>query len=113
MNGSRGYRLRFAPDQFPPVAAFWSLTLYAMPASLLHGNPLNRYLINAPMLPGLIRDADGGLTLYIQLASPGADRETNWFPAPEGPFICVLRLYLPGPEAQDGKWKAPPMTPVV
>ena len=71
------YTLRFAPDQFPPVQAFWSMTMYDLPASLLVENPLNRFLINSPMLPKLKLDADGGLTLYIQHDSPGADKESN------------------------------------
>ena len=80
-----------------------------MPASLLSANPLDRYLINSPMLPGLVRDADGGITLYIQHESPGERAEANWLPAPEGPFFCVLRLYWPKAEALDGRWTAPPM----
>jgi hypothetical protein len=106
--GSR-YMLRFAPGQLPPVNAFWSLTLYALPASLLYANPLNRYLLNSPMLPDLKRDADGGITLTIQHESPGRDREANWLPAPAGPFLTVLRLYWPKPEALNGTWTAPPL----
>jgi hypothetical protein len=64
-NGASRYTLRFAPDELPPVNAFWSLTLYELPASLLSANSLNRYLINSPMLPKLAKDADGGVTLYI------------------------------------------------
>lgn len=109
MDGAHRYTLRFAPGQLPPVNAFWSLTLYELPASLLSANPLNRYLINSPMLPALKRDADGGLTLYIQHESPGADKESNWLPAPLGSFFCVLRLYWPREEALSGKWKAPPL----
>jgi hypothetical protein len=59
------YTLRFTPGQLPPVNAFWSLTMYELPSRLLVANPLNRYLINSPMLPDLKRDADAGLTLYI------------------------------------------------
>jgi hypothetical protein len=103
------YTLRFAPDQLPPVNAFWSLTMYEMPASLLVANPINRYLINSPMLPDLKRDADGGLTLYLQNESPGKDEESNWLPAPKGQFLAVLRLYWPKEEALTGKWKAPPL----
>lgn len=103
------YALRFAPGQLPPVNAFWSLTMYEMPSSLLVANPLNRYLINSPMLPDLKRDADGGLTLYIQRESPGKDNESNWLPAPSGPFMAVLRLYWPKDEATSGKWKQPPL----
>ena len=103
------YALRFAPGQLPPVNAFWSLTMYAMPSRLLVANPLHRYLINSPMLPDLKRDADGGLTLYLQRESPGKDRESNWLPAPGGPFLLALRLYWPKPEALDGRWKQPPV----
>lgn len=109
LHGSNRYALRFAPQQLPPVNAFWSLTLYELPASLLSANALNRYLINSAMLPGLKRDADGGITLHVQNALPGADAESNWLPAPNGPFFCVLRLYWPKPEAVDGRWKAQQM----
>lgn len=54
------YTLRFAPGQLPPAHAFWSVTMYGLPESLLVANPINRYLINSPMLPSLKRDADGG-----------------------------------------------------
>ena len=103
------YALRFAPGQLPPVDAFWSVTLYELPSQLLSANPLNRYLINSPMLPGLVRDADGGLTINIQHDPPGADREANWLPAPRRPIKVGLRLYAPRPEASSGAWKAPPM----
>ena len=89
--------------------AFWSLTLYELPASLLVANPINRYLINSPMLPELKKDSGGGLTLYIQHDSPGKDKECNWLPAPTGPFIMYLRLYWPKETAIDGKWTAPPL----
>jgi hypothetical protein len=59
------------------------------------------------MLANLQRDLLGGVTLYIQHASPGADRESNWLPAPAGPFSTVLRLYWPKPDTFNGKWKAP------
>jgi len=101
------YVLRFAPNQYPPVDAFWSVTMYDMPASLLVANPIKRYLINSPMLPQLKKDADGGLTIYIQHASPGKDKESNWLPAPAGQMKVALRLYAPKPEAQDGTWKWP------
>jgi hypothetical protein len=105
------YTVRFAPGKLPPVHAFWSLTMYELPSSLLSANPIRRYLINSPMLPQLERDPDGGLTLHVQHASPGADRETNWLPAPDGPFFMVLRLYWPGTEALDGAWAVPPLEP--
>jgi len=112
LDGSaKAYTLRFASKQLPPVRAFWSLTLYELPASLLYANLLKRYLINSPMLPHLKRDADGGLTLHVQHASPGLDRESNWLPAPSGPFWMILRLYLPTDEALTGAWTQPPLEP--
>ncbi len=111
LNGANRYKMRFAAGQLPPVNAFWSLTLYELPSSLLSANKLNRYLINSPMLPNLKRDADGGLTLDIQSASPGTENEANWLPAPAGPFFLVMRLYWPKPAALDGQWKAPPVVP--
>lgn len=107
LTGKDSYRLRFAPGQLPPVNAFWSLTLYELPASLLSANALNRYLINSAMLPSLHKDDDGGITIIVQHDTPGADKEANWLPAPAGPFFMVMRLYWPKPEALDGRWKAP------
>ena len=104
---STGYLLRFEPGQLPPVDAFWSLTLYELPSSLLSANALNRYLINSPMLSELQRDADGGLTLRIQHESPEEGKKANWLPAPKGPFFMILRLYWPKPEVLDGTWKPP------
>jgi len=109
LNGANRYSLRFAPGQLPPVNAFWSLTMYELPASLLVANPLNRYLLNSPMLPQFKKDPDGGLTLFIQNASPGKDREANWLPASKGAFFMAMRLYWPKDEALEGKWTAPPL----
>jgi hypothetical protein len=112
LTGSNRYSMRFAAGQLPPVNAFWSLTMYDLPAQLLIANPLNRYLINSPMLPNLKLDADGGLTLLIQNESPGKDKEANWLPAPKGPFIMFMRLYWPKDQALDGQWKQPPLQKV-
>ena len=60
LDGANRYSLRFAPGQLPPVNAFWSLTMYDEPQSLLVANPLNRYLINSPMLPQLKRMPTAG-----------------------------------------------------
>jgi hypothetical protein len=109
LDGANRYTLRFAAGQLPPVNAFWSLTMYEMPSSLLVANPIDRYLINSPMLPNLKRDADGGITLYIQHDSPGKDKESNWLPAPSGPFVMFMRLYWPKTAALDGTWKQPPL----
>ncbi|GAB3224060.1 DUF1254 domain-containing protein [Mycolicibacterium hippocampi] len=108
LTGANNYVFRFPSGELPPVNAFWSLTMYEMPASRLVANPMKRYLINSEMLPSLVPDPDGGYTFYVQNSSPGIDRESNWLPAPEGPFQLVLRLYWPKPDALNGTWKSQP-----
>ena len=114
LDGSKhNYTLTFASGQFPPVNAFWSVTMYDGKTQLLIKNPINRYLINSPMLPNMKKNADGSLTLYIQNKSPGKEKESNWLPAPNGPIYLVMRLYWPKTEAPsilppgEGAWKPP------
>jgi hypothetical protein len=109
LNGAHRYTMRFAPGQLPPVNAFWSMTMYDLPDSLLVANPINRYLLNSTMIPQFVKDPDGGITFYVQHDSPGKDKEPNWLPAPKGPFAVYLRLYWPKQEALDGKWVTPPL----
>jgi hypothetical protein len=109
-DGSKGrYTLTFAPDKLPPANSFWSVTMYDGKTQLLVANPLNRYLINSPMLPELKKNPDGSITLYIQNVSPGAEKEPNWLPAPAGPIYMVMRLYWPKEAALSGSWKPPPV----
>jgi hypothetical protein len=103
------YTLTFKKGEFPPVKAFWSLTMYDGKTQLLIDNPLNRYLLNSPMIDDFVMNEDGSLTLYIQKESPEAALEANWLPAPDGPFYCVMRLYGPKEEALKGSWINPPM----
>jgi hypothetical protein len=107
------YTLTFPAGEFPPVNAFWSVTMYDGKTQFLIKNPINRYLINSPMLPYMKKNADGSLTMYIQHDSPGADKESNWLPAPDGPIYLAMRLYWPKttppsilPVGQ-GTWKPP------
>jgi hypothetical protein len=101
------YSMSFEKGEFPPVKAFWSLTMYDGKTQLLIDNPLNRYLLNSPMMDDFVMNEDGSLTLYVQKESPGKDLEPNWLPAPDGPFVVVMRLYGPKDEALEGKWVAP------
>jgi hypothetical protein len=110
LDGSKArYTLHFSKGEFPPVDAFWSLTMYDLPQQLLVKNPINRYLINSPMLPNLKLDSEGGLTIYIQCDSPGKENESNWLPAPKAPFMLAMRYYLPKPELIQRTWKSPPV----
>lgn len=101
------YAFRFKKDSLPPVGAFWSITMYDGITRFLVDNPIDRYLINSPMLPDLKENEKGEIVIYMQHESPGNDLRSNWLPAPNGPMGVVMRLYLPKPEALDGSWKPP------
>jgi hypothetical protein len=116
LDGSKHkYTLTFAKDQYPPVNAFWSVTMYDGKTQLLIKNPIDRYLVNSPMLPQMKKNPDGSLTLYIQTESPGKAKESNWLPAPDGPIYLVMRLYWPKTEPPsilppgEGTWQPPPV----
>ena len=114
LDGSKhNYTITFPAGQYPPVNAFWSVTMYDGKSQFLIKNPINRYLINSPMLPGMKENADGSLTLYIQKDSPGKAKESNWLPAPNDTIYLVMRLYWPKETppsvlpAGEGTWKPP------
>src|SRR5258708_39657099 len=107
LDGANKYVIHFAKDDIPPVYAFWSITLYD-PEGFQVANSLNRFAVSSWML--FKRDADGSLTLYVQNESPGADRESNWLPAPKGPFNLTMRLYAPKSEALTGLLSPPAIT---
>ena len=109
------YTLTFAPGQFPPVAeqygGFWSVTVYLGPGwgpqrklgTLVH-NPIDRYAINGKTTPGLVYDANGALTIYVQKTRPDTDaKAANWLPTPDpefgsyktGVFHMIVRYYEP------------------
>ncbi len=114
LDGSKHtYTLTFAAGALPPAKAFWSVTMYDGRTQLLVKNPIDRYLVNSPMLDQLRKNGDGSLTLFIQKDSPGPDREANWLPAPDGPIYLVLRIYWPETKPPSilppgkGSWKPP------
>ena len=115
LDGSKAnYTVTFAKGQLPPVNAFWSVTMYDGKTQLLIKNPIDRYLINSPMLPDLKKNADGSLTLFIQKDEPTDPvQKANWLPAPDGPIYLAMRLYWPKTEAPsilppgEGTWQPP------
>jgi hypothetical protein len=102
--GTNRYVIRFPQGQLPPVGAFWSITLYDSRQFFVQ-NPINRYAIGDR--DRLKFGDDGSLSLYVQQQSPGADKESNWLPAPNGDFNLFMRLYSPKKEILDGTWKLP------
>jgi hypothetical protein len=107
--GRYRYTITFPARAYPPVNAFWSVTMYDATSQLLVANPINRHLINSAMLPQLRKNADGSLTIHVQKDPPAKERAANWLPAPDGPFYLVMRLYWPKKEALDGIWKPAPV----
>lgn len=104
LTGSNRYVLHFAKDEIPPVSAFWSVTLYD-PEGFPTANALKRNAIGDR--DALQFNPDGSLDLYVQHASPGADKESNWLPAPAGDFNLLMRLYAPKTPVLDGSWVPP------
>jgi hypothetical protein len=106
-DGTNRYILHFDKGDLPPVRAFWSLTMYNERLFFVE-NPLNRYSLS--QRNKLKSNPDGSVDLYIQASNPGADKESNWLPAPQGRFVLMLRLYWPNetaPSILDGAWKPP------
>jgi hypothetical protein len=105
LDGNNSYEVRFAPGQEPPVSGFWSLTLYNE-HHFFHPNDLGRYSLGTKN-KNLNRNADGSLTLYAGAKSPGMENESNWLPAPQGPFSLYVRCYWGKQPILDGSWKPP------
>lgn len=106
-NGSNQYTFTFEKDNYPPVEAFWSVTLYTLPSRLLYENEINRYAIQSTMTNDFKKNPDGSVTIYVQHDSPGKELESNWLPCPSGLFSMAFRCYLPGEALRNGKWLPP------
>ncbi|WP_273144770.1 DUF1254 domain-containing protein [Oceanicaulis alexandrii] len=106
LTGDHAYQIHFGADQLPPVNAFWSVTVYDAQGYLMD-TPSDRYAIHSQS--GLVRDADGGLTLTFS-AEPPPTRLSNWLPVRAGePFAITARLYAPQADALSGAWEMPPV----
>jgi len=109
LTGANKYTLTFAKGQTPPVSGFWSITMYMIDQGWWFvPNKLNKFTVSPRN--NLKANPDGSITLYFQKDSPGADKESNWLPAPAGEFIPMLRMYWPqekAPSILDGTWTPP------
>ncbi|MDF0546565.1 DUF1214 domain-containing protein [Sphingobium sp. H39-3-25] len=110
LTGANRYVIHFAKGDEPKVKAFWSLTMYNKQYNLA-ANALNRYSVGDRS--GLRPDPDGGLTIYLQTTSPGAGKESNWLPAPDGPFFLFLRAYLPEADIVAQTWQPSKITRLI
>ena len=104
LDGNNRYVLHFDKGNTPPTDGFWSLSMY---------NELQRFVPNAQNRfnvdsgDALKTNADGSLDLYVQSADPGGDKQSNWLPAPKGPFTLILRVYWPKDTVVSGRWNPP------
>ena len=105
VTGEHDYVLHFDADKLPPVAAFWSVTMYDAEGYQV-ANEINRFAIGDR--DKLTYNADGSLDLYLQHTNPGPERVANWLPAPRGPLGVTMRLYAPARSVLDGTWAPPP-----
>lgn len=110
-DGKHNYQIKFTVEGLPPVGAFWSITVYTK-EQFVYVNSLNRYGISSLMLPYMVKDVDGGYTIYLQHQSPEPEQRPNWLPTPDEPYMLTFRTYLPGEAIRQGKWLAPPVVPV-
>ncbi len=110
LNGANSYVIHF--DELPPARAFWSLTMYSTPKYYLVKNQIDRFSIG-DRTPGLVKNADGSLDLYLQRDEPSdPNQKANWLPTPDGDFRPLVRIYLPEDSVLDGTYKLPPITKV-
>lgn len=98
------YILHFEAGKFPPANAFWSITMYNMD-NFLVANSINRFAIGDRQ--PLKKNDDGSVDIFIQHVHPGKEMESNWLPAPAGPFNLTMRIYWPGNEVLNGNWMPP------
>jgi hypothetical protein len=110
-DGQNLYTVTFKKDQFPPVGAFWSITVYTLPSRFMYANEVHRNLISSAMLNELHWNADSSLTIYLQHTRPKGLLARNWLPVPLGPFTMAFRTYLPGERIRNGDYHVP--TPVL
>ncbi len=106
LDGANKYTIHFDKGATPPVDAFWSITLYDKDGFQV-ANARNQFAVSSWM--PFKYNMDGSLDLYFQNESPGRDWESNWLPAPKGPFTLTMRLYAPRAEVLTGKWSPPPI----
>ena len=103
MTGEKRWTITFKEpmDYLRPLPpSFWSIRMYDGVTRYSVPNPINRYSLGSDN--DLKKNADRSFTLFLQADSPGPDKESNWFPAPKGPFYLLLRNYAPVPEVAKG-----------
>ncbi len=108
LSGEHTYRITFPPGGLPPVDAFWSLSVYG-DDMFFTAHPSGRYTTGSED-PELVAGPDGSVEIVLAHEEPADAR--NWLPVPAGPFVLMVRLYLPGSAILDGSYQLPPIEPM-
>jgi hypothetical protein len=105
LSGANKYVLHLDKDKIPPVSVFWNLNMFDEKEFFIE-NDFKRYSIGSTT-EGLKTNTDGSVTIYIQKDNPGADKQSNWLPAPAGSFNLTMRLYGAQTPILDGSYRLP------
>jgi hypothetical protein len=84
------------------------MTIYGTDYNLVD-DPIDRYALGDRST--LKRDADGGITLYLQSESLSPELESNWLPTPKDTFYVTLRNYIPELSLLERQWQPPAVVP--
>lgn len=105
LDGKNAYVMTFQKNTLPPVRGFWSLSLTDENGRVPSTPPGRSFILST----GLKIYENGEVPIYIQKESPGTEKESNWLPAPDGPFFLVFQGYLPDGALPDGDYQFPPL----
>ena len=103
------YVLHFTKADIPPVRSARFLVAHVVRQGILPGAQSRAIATRCSLGMSSNENPDGSMDLYVQKNPPGADKEPNWLPAPDGEFIPMLRLYWPKDEVVNGVWVPPPV----
>ena len=106
---SHSYVLTFPADNIPQTSRFWSLTAYTPDAIELVPNSADKYVVGS-YTPGLVKNPDGSISIYMSQSLPPGVPAANWLPIPDGPFNAMLRDYGPAGSVADNTYVPPGIT---
>ncbi len=106
LDGDYAYTIIFKADELPEYSRFYSITAYTPDDIELIENACNKYVV-ASYTPGLVKSADGSITIYVQSTAPTKAPIANWLPVAPGPFNLMMRVYGPQGSAKEGTYYPP------
>jgi hypothetical protein len=89
-----------------PVKEFWALTVYDRATMAFIYSKSNRTTLSSYDLGKMMRNADGGVTIYVGPQAP-AGQESNWIPTAEKRPLPAMRFYGGTDELNNKTFKLP------